>query len=185
VLGAVLTAFGLVLVAELGDKTQLVVLTMGAGRRVGPTLAGLLATIALLQAIAVGAGSLVAQAVSERTLGIASGLLFVGFAAWTWWSTDDDGEADGAPPGSLWSFLGAFFLAELGDKSSLATAVLATTNNAWGTWIGATLGFFAATVVSLAAGNFLRARIRPTTLRQLGAAAFLVAGVATLVTTLT
>ena len=133
-LAAVVTAFGLVLVAELGDKTQLVVLTMGAGRRVGPTLAGLFATIAVLQAIAVGAGSLVARAVSERTLGVASGLLFVTFAAWTWWSTDDDGDDGGAPPGSLWSFLGAFFLAELGDKSSLATAVLATTNDPSSSW---------------------------------------------------
>lgn len=181
---AVLTAFGLVLVAELGDKTQLVVLTMGAGRRLAPTLAGLLATIAVLQAIAVGAGSLVARAVSERTLGIASGVLFLGFAAWTWWATDDDGEDVAAPPGSLWSFLAAFFLAELGDKSSLATAVLATTNDAWGTWLGATLGFFGATVLSLAAGNFLRIRMRPATLQRLGAIAFLVAGLATLATTL-
>ena len=179
---AVLTAFGLVLVAELGDKTQLVVLTMGAGRRLAPTLAGLLATIAVLQAIAVGAGSLVARAVSERTLGIASGVLFLGFAAWTWWATDDDDAA--ARPGSLWSFLAAFFLAELGDKSSLATAVLATTNDAWGTWLGATMGFFGATVLSLAAGTFLRTRMRPATLQRLGAVAFLVAGLATLATTL-
>lgn len=180
---AVLTAFGLVLVAELGDKTQLVVLTMGAGRRLAPTLAGLFATIAVLQAIAVGAGSLVARAVSERTLGIASGLLFLGFAAWTWWATDD-GDDVAAPPGSLSSFLVAFFLAELGDKSSLATAVLATTNDAWGTWLGATLGFFGATVLSLAAGTFLRRRMRPATLQRLGAIAFLVAGLATLATTL-
>lgn len=180
---AVLTAFGLVFIAELGDKTQLVVVTMGAGRRLGPTLAGLLATIALLQALAVGAGSLIAQAVSPRTLGIASGLLFIGFAVWTWWSTDDDDD-DAAPPGSLIAFLAAFFVAELGDKSSLATAVLATTNNAWGTWVGATLGFFGATLLSLAAGAFLRSRVSTVTLQRIGAVAFLVAGVVTLVTTL-
>lgn len=181
---AVLTAFGLVFIAELGDKTQLVVLTMGAGRRLGPTLAGLFVTIAVLQALAVGAGSLVAQAVSPHTLGVASGLLFIGFAIWTWWSTDDEDDA-AAPPGSLMAFLGAFFVAELGDKSSLATAVLATTNNAWGTWLGATLGFFGATLLSLAAGTFLRSRISPVTLQRIGAVAFLVAGVVTLVTSLT
>lgn len=180
---AILTAFGLVFVAELGDKTQLVVLTMGSGRRLGPTLAGLLATIALLQALAVGLGALVASVASPTTLGIASGVLFLAFAAWTWWSTDVDDEA-GGPPGSLLAFLAAFFLAELGDKSSLATAVLATTRNAWGTWIGATLGFFAATVLSLAAGNWLRSRVTPVTMQRVGAVAFLVAGIATLVVTL-
>ncbi len=182
-LEAVLTAFGLVFIAELGDKTQLVVLTMGSGRRLGPTLAGLLATIALLQGIAVGMGSLLARYASPRTLGIASGVLFIGFAAWTWWSTDDDDD-DAGPPGSMLAFLGAFFLAELGDKSSLATAVLATTNNALGTWVGATLGFFGATLLSLAAGNWLRTRVRAVTLQRIGAVAFLVAGIATLVAAL-
>lgn len=181
-LEAVLAAFGLVFIAELGDKTQLVVLTMGSGRRIGPTLAGLFAVIALLQGIAVVVGSVVARFASPRTLGIASGVLFIGFAAWTWWSTDDDAEA--GPPGSLMAFLVAFFLAELGDKSSLATTVLATTSDAMATWVGATLGFFAATVVSLAAGNFLRTRIRSVTLQRIGAAAFLVAGAVTLVATL-
>jgi putative Ca2+/H+ antiporter (TMEM165/GDT1 family) len=180
---AVATAFGLVFLAELGDKTQLVVLTMGAGRRLVPTLAGLLAAIALLQAFAVGVGSLVAEAVPDVALGIGSGLLFLGFAAWTWFATDDEAD-DAGPPGSLWAFLAAFFVAELGDKSSLATALLATTNDALATWVGATLGFFGATVVSLAAGTFLRSRVSPTTLQRAGAVAFLVVGVITLVTTL-
>ena len=164
---AVLTALGLVFLAELGDKTQLVVLTMGAGRRLVPTLAGLLATIALLQGIAVGVGSLLAEAVPDTALGIGSGLLFLAFAAWTWFATDD-ADDDPGPPGTLLAFLAAFFVAELGDKSSLATALLATTNDAFATWLGATLGFFGATVVSLAAGTFLRSRVRPGPARPRG-----------------
>ena len=179
-----LTALGLVFLAELGDKTQLVVLTMGAGRRVVPTLAGLLATIALLQALAVGVGSLIAEAVPETALGIGSGLLFIAFGIWTWFIGDDD-DHDNGNVGSLWSFLVAFFLAELGDKSSLATALLAATNSALWTWVGATLGFFAATVISLAAGNFLRSRVSPLALRRLGAIAFLAVGLVTIVVTLT
>lgn len=177
------TALGLVFLAELGDKTQLVVVTMGAGRRILPTLAGLLVVIAGLQALAVGAGALVAEAVPETALGIASGLLFLAFAAWTWLAVDDE-DGDGRPPGSLASFLGAFFVAELGDKSNLATALLATTNSAVWTWAGATLGFFAATVVSLAAGNFLRTRLSHRALQRIGAVAFAVVGVVTLVATL-
>lgn len=180
---AVATALGLVFLAELGDKTQLVVLTMGAGRRLGPTLAGLLATIALLQALAVGVGRLLAAAVPDTALGVASGLLFVAFAVWTWVATDDHDEDDG-PPGSLAGFLLALFVAELGDKSSIATALLATTNDAVLTWVGATLGFFGATLVSLAAGSWLRTRIRPATLQRAGAIAFLVVGIVTLATTL-
>lgn len=180
----VFTALGLVFLAELGDKTQLVVLTMGAGRRLAPTLAGLLAVIAVLQAIAVGAGALVAEAVPETVLGIGSGLLFVLFGIWTWLATDD-GDAAAGPPGSLWSFLGAFFLAELGDKSSLATALLATTNSPAWTWLGATLGFFGATAVSIAGGTFLRSRLSPATLQRLGAIAFLGVGIVTVLTALT
>ncbi len=180
---ALLTALGLVFLAELGDKTQLVVLTMGAGRRLVPTLAGLLATIAVLQALAVGVGRLLAATVPDTALGIGSGLVFLGFGAWTWLASDDDGD-DSGPPGSLPAFLVAFFVAELGDKSSLATALLASTNDLVLTWVGATLGFFAATVVSLAAGNLLRSRVRPRTLRLAGAIAFGVVGVVTLATTL-
>lgn len=182
-LGAVATAFAVVGLAELGDKTQLVVLTMGGGRRPGPTLAGLAVVIALLQAIAVGAGVLVAEAVPDTALGIASGLLFIGFGVWTWAAGDDDQE-EGGPPGTLGSFLLAFFLAEVGDKSSLATALLATDGNPVGVWLGATAGFLAATVVSLVAGTWLRARVAPATMRRVGAAAFLVVGVATVITTL-
>lgn len=180
---AVATAFGLVFLAELGDKTQLVVLTMGAGRRLGPTLAGLFLVIALLQALATGVGALLAEAVPDRVLGVGSGLLFVGFGIWTWVASDD-ADDDTGPPGSLLAFLAAFFVAELGDKSSLATALLATTNDAVATWAGATLGFFAATMISLAAGNFLRTRVSARTLQRLGAIAFLVVGALTLVTTL-
>ncbi len=180
---AVATALGLVFLAELGDKTQLVVLTMGAGRRLAPTLAGLFGTIALLQALAVGVGRLLATVVPDTVLGVASGLLFIGFAGWTWLATDDDDHDDG-PPGSMAAFLLAFLVAELGDKSSIATALLATTNDALLTWVGATLGFFGATLVSLAAGSWLRTRVRPATLQRLGAAAFLLVGIVTLVTTL-
>lgn len=180
---AVATALGLVFLAELGDKTQLVVLTMGAGRRLAPTLAGLLGTIALLQALAVGVGRLLAAAVPDTVLGVTSGLLFLGFGAWTWLATEDDDEHDG-PPGSLAGFLVAFFVAEVGDKSSIATALLATTNDAVLTWVGATLGFFGTTLVSLAAGSWLRNHVRPATLQRVGAMAFLVVGVVTLVTAL-
>lgn len=182
-MSSLLTALGLVFLAELGDKTQLVVLTMGAGRRLGRTLLGLLATIAVLQALAVALGSVVAAAVPDDVLGVASGVIFLGFGAWAWRAGDD--HDDEGPPGSLASFLLAFFVAELGDKSSLATAVLATTNDPVATWAGATLGFFAATAVSLAAGTWLRRRIAPTTMQRVGAIAFLVVGLVTIVAALT
>lgn len=175
---ATATAFGVVFLAELGDKTQLVVLTLGGGRRRGPTVAGLALTIGVLQALAVGAGALVARAVPERTLGIASGLLFLGFAAWTWFA--DDHDHDDGPPGTLVSFLVAFFVAELGDKSSLATALLATRNGVVGTWLGATAGFLVATMLSLLAGQWLRTRVAPAAMRRAGAIAFLAVGLATL-----
>lgn len=176
-------SLGLVFLAELGDKTQLIALTMGPGRRPVPTLAGLAVTIGLLQGLAVAVGGTIGAALPDTVVGIGSGLLFLGFAVWAWRSAAaGDAEVE-PPPVSLGAFLVAFFLAELGDKSNLATAALATAHGLLPVWLGATLGLLAATALALAGGTWLQRRVSTRTLRRVGAAAFLVAGVITLVTT--
>lgn len=185
-MGALLSAAGLVFAAELGDKTQLVVLTLGAGRRRIPALAGLAATIALLQALAVLLGDALGDALPATAVGIGSGLLFLAFAVWTWASVPgaEDGHDDPSGPGSLLGLMGAFFLAELGDKTNLATASLATRADALATWAGSSLGFLAATALALLAADWLRRVVGQRRLAQAGSLAFAVAGVATLAVTL-
>lgn len=173
--------------AELGDKTQLVVLTLGARQRLLAALVGLGITIAVLQLLAVTVGAAIGEAVPADVLGIASGLLFCAFAVWAYLEArsvgGDEDDATRAAT-SLPALMGAFFLAELGDKTMLSAATLATNHGVVATWAGATIGLFAATAVALLVGQSLGRRVSARTLGLVGAAAFAVAGVATVTFTL-
>lgn len=178
----VLTAFAVVFLAELGDKTQLVALTLAGRYPALKVLLALGAAIAVLQTLSVTAGALISEAVPERAIAVGAGLLFLGFAAWTWRSADEDEDFVDATPGrtGLVSVAIAFFLAELGDKTMLTTAGLAADRGIVPVWIGSFAAMLAATTLAVLAGRNLGRRIRPPTLRKVGAVAFLVVGLATL-----
>jgi putative Ca2+/H+ antiporter (TMEM165/GDT1 family) len=178
----VLAAFALVFLAELGDKTQLVALTLAGRYPAAKVLLALGASIAVLQTLSVTVGAVVSRTVPDRAIAVGAGLLFCGFAVWTWRAEDEDGEGDaGAPTAGLVSVAVAFFLAELGDKTMLTTAGLAADRGAVPVWIGSFAAMVAATALAVLAGKALTTRIAPSTLRRLGAIAFAVVGVATLV----
>ena len=179
----VLAAFVVVFLAELGDKTQLVALTLAGRYPAIKVLAALAAAIAILQTLSVTAGALVSEAVPDRAIALGAGVLFLGFAVWTWRTADEGDEQDvreAAPRGGLVSVATAFFLAELGDKTMLTTAGLAADRGAVPVWIGSFGAMLAATAMAVLAGQLLTKRIRPDTLRRIGAAAFAAVGIATL-----
>jgi len=70
----------------------------------------------------------------------------------------------------------AFFLAELGDKTMLATVTLATTEEAWGTWLGSTAGMVAADAIAIGIGALLGARLPERAIKVFAAVAFMVFG---------
>ena len=182
-MGDVGAAFVVVFLAELGDKTQLVALTLAGRYPALKVLAVLGAAILLLQTLSVTAGALISEAVPERVIGAGAGLLFLGFAVWTWRSAEEE-ESDvtsSAGRAGLISVAVAFFLAELGDKTMLTTAGLAANRGAVPVWIGSLLALLAATALAVLAGQSLMRRIRPRTLRRAGAIAFAVVGTVTLV----
>ena len=177
-------AFAVVFLAELGDKTQLVALTLAGRYPAAKVLLALGAAIAVLQTLSVTAGALISEAVPERAIATGAGLLFLGFAWWTWRSADEDDDYE-SPTGArdgLVAVAGAFFLAELGDKTMLTTASLAADRGAVPVWIGSFAAMLAATALAVLAGRNLTRRVRPPTLRKVGALAFLVVGVLTLAT---
>lgn len=184
-MSAFFTALTLVFLAELGDKTQLIVLSHGGGRKAGRTLLALLATIALLMGIAVTVGGIIHTIVPEtigaytrdQVIGALAGLVFLIFAFITWRSIGehDDDEED-TPPVSLMGFLTMFFVAELIDKSSISAATLATTAHPLGIWAGATFGEFGAVAISFVAGSALRKFVSERQMQLIGAIAFLVVG---------
>jgi putative Ca2+/H+ antiporter (TMEM165/GDT1 family) len=75
----------------------------------------------------------------------------------------------------------AFFLAELGDKTMLATVTLATQEGAWGTWAGSTVGMVAADALAILVGRQLGARLSDRTIRIGAATAFAIFGVLLLI----
>lgn len=183
-MGDVLAAFVVVFLAELGDKTQLVALTLAGRYPAARVLAALGAAIVVLQTLSVTAGAVISRTVPDRAIAVGAGLLFLGFAAWTWQAAGD-GEADGdeeVVPGGrgLLAVAVAFFLAELGDKTMLTTAGLAADRGAVPVWIGSAAAMLAATALAVVAGKALTVRISPRALQRTGAVAFLVVGVLTL-----
>lgn len=169
--------------AELGDKSQLVVLTHGRTSSVARTVLGLAGVIVVLQGTAAAVGGLVGDVLPESWVGAAAGVLFLLFAYLTWRETrqTEVGHTQPAPKAGLARLLGMFFVAELGDKTNLATANLAARLDPVATWLGASAGMLAATLVALAVGVWMRRTIGGRRLGQMGALAFAVAGVITLV----
>jgi len=181
---AALIALGVVFVAELGDKSQLIALTFAARGRPLAVLGGIAVAVAVLQAIAVGVGAAVAEALPERSIEIAGGVAFFAFALWSL-RDDDDEDVDVVVPRSAVRIAmaagSAFFLAELGDKTQLATLTLASANGALGTWVGAVIGEVAADALAVVVGSKLGARLPERAMRLASAAAFAVFGVLLLV----
>ena len=198
-MGELLASIGIVFLAELGDKTQLVALGFGARYRLGPVLAGVALGYAACNVVSVVVGGLLGAALPTRAIGIGGGLLFLGFAAWTWFGDDgdagDDGAADpadddvavpsGRPtPAIVGSVAVAMFVAELGDKTMLATATLAAQGNPLLVWVGATIGIFLAGAVGVLVGRSAGARLPEHAIKAGSAVLFALFGVALIATNL-
>ena len=154
---SLLAALGLVFVAELGDRTQLVALGMGARHRLAPVLAGVTLAYATSNLLSVVVGGLLGAALPSRALGIGGGVLFLLFAAWTLRNTDSE-DAEGTETATrnghiVMSVAVAMFVAELGDKTMLATATLASQGNPVLVWIGATIGITLSGAVGVLVGR--------------------------------
>ncbi len=184
-MGDLLAALTLVFTAEMGDKSQLVVLALSPGTDTRRLLAGLTLATAALSAIAVLAGAAVGAALPQRPLALGVGLLFIGLGLVTWIgssSTEADqpapegGSGAAAQPGSARRVVVAFVAAELGDKTQLATASMAAAGSAWAVWAGATLGFMAAAVLAVLAGRWLHGRVPASLLGRVGALGFVAIG---------
>jgi putative Ca2+/H+ antiporter (TMEM165/GDT1 family) len=179
VLEAFLVTFPLVFVAELGDKSQFVVLALASRSRAAEVRAGLTISSATLAGASVAIGATLAVAFPARLVALAAGALFLVFAvlairdARAEESTDDgDAVSPGAQRSAVIAVAAAFFVAELGDKTMIATFALASRQDAIGTCLGATGGEVAVGVIAIAVGRALGTRIPAKLLRYLSAAAF-------------
>jgi Ca2+/H+ antiporter, TMEM165/GDT1 family len=177
-------AFGVVFVAEFGDKSQLIILAFATRYPWQPVVAGVAIAAAIIQGISVAIGAVVGAALPETAVGIVAGLAFLGAAIWTLLgASDDEADGGGTPRRPLAGLAivagvaGAFIAAELGDKTMLATFALAASQGPLPTWIGSTLGEVAANLVAVAVGSQVGSRLSPRAVRIGSAILFAVAGV--------
>ena len=177
-----LLSFAVIFVAELGDKSQLIALTFATRFRAVPVLLGITAATLLVHLASVAIGQTVGMLIPTTVLGVLGGLAFLAFGLWTLrGDTLDEAERSRVDrtTGSVVVAVGvAFFLAELGDKTMLATIALATRADPLWVWLGSTAGMVAADALAIAVGRLLGTRL-PDRLVRIGAAlAFFVFGIA-------
>jgi len=159
-LGAWLSSAGasflLIALAEFGDKSQLVCMTLAARHRGLPVALGAVAAFAILNLLAVLFGAAVAAWLPERAVAAAVAALFAvfGIAALRYRGQSDDEEIEEKPGHGVFvtTFL-LIFLAEFGDKTQIAVAGLGSSTEASAVWLGATLALTATSLLGIYAGR--------------------------------
>ena len=153
---ALLLSFAVIFVAELGDKSQLMAMMFALRYRWWVVLGAILAATTAVHVLSVAIGHYLGAALPTHLMGLLAGVMFVFFGLWTLrGDTLTDEEASRAQRATAPAFLvvmSAFMLAELGDKTMLATITLAADHNWLGVWIGSTLGMVAADALAIVVG---------------------------------
>ena len=180
-LTAALVSLTVVFLAELGDKSQLMTMTYALRHRWWVVLSGVGIASFLVHGLSVTIGHFLGLTLPERPIAFAAAITFLLFAVWTWregrTGGDDDEEVKVAEPRHvLLAVVSSFVLAELGDKTMLATVALASDHNWAGVWIGATAGMVLADGVAIAAGAVLHKRLPERFLHGLASVLFLLFG---------
>jgi putative Ca2+/H+ antiporter (TMEM165/GDT1 family) len=177
---AFLLSFGVIFIAELGDKSQLMAMAFASRYRAWMVLAAVTVATFIVHAGSVLIGATFALALPTAAIQVGAGLAFFAFALWTIrgdeLGEDDEGRAKRTGRWALVTIGSAFFLAELGDKTMLATITLATTEEPWGVWLGSTAGMVAADGLAIAVGALLGSRLPERAIKVFAAGAFLVFG---------
>jgi len=145
---AFLVSTGIVALAEMGDKTQLLALILAARfKKPWPIVAGILVATLANHALAGAAGAWVTTLVGPQTLRWILGASFLAMAVWMLVPDKIEADGDGKPPrfGVFFTTVLVFFLAEMGDKTQIATVMLAARYDAIaGVVAGTTLGMMLA-----------------------------------------
>lgn len=178
---AFLVSTGIVTLAEMGDKTQLLALILAVRfRKPWPIVLGILAATLANHALAGAAGVWVTTLLGPAVLRWVLGISFLAMAAWMLIPDrmDDDGET-GQPPrlGVFGTTVIAFFLAEMGDKTQIATVMLAAQYQAY-VWVvaGTTLGMMLANAPVVWLGERITRRVPIRLVHVVSAAIFAVLG---------
>jgi putative Ca2+/H+ antiporter (TMEM165/GDT1 family) len=161
-----LQVLGMVFIAELGDKTQFLMIAMASKYKIRDILIGVGAAICVLNLLAIAVGTLLGGFLPTSIISLVAGVAFLCFAYMAIGGDDEEEELKSSSKGkkgAIITIFGTFFLAELGDKTQLTALTLAAdsssggfdvTNLIW-VFLGSSLALFAADVLGLVIGYFL------------------------------
>jgi putative Ca2+/H+ antiporter (TMEM165/GDT1 family) len=178
---ATAVSFAVIFVAELGDKSQLMALTFATRFKPWPVLIGITAATAVVHLVSVAVGYGLGATLPTGWIALIAGIAFLAFGAWTLRGdrlTDEEkSKAERSTGSAILAVGGAFFLAELGDKTMLATITLATQYGWFGTWIGSTVGMVAADALAILVGRLLGRHLPEKVIKYGAAALFAIFGI--------
>lgn len=176
---AFLVSTGVVALAEMGDKTQLLALVLAARyRKPVPIILGILVATLANHALAAAVGTWVTDAIGKDAMRWVLALSFIAMALWTLIPDKlDDAETKKVRLGVFGTTLVAFFLVEMGDKTQVATVALAAGYATFG-WVlaGTTLGMMLANVPAVLLGEQIIKRVPARVVHAIAAAIFAVLG---------
>lgn len=174
-----LSTFSLIALAELGDKSQLVCMTLAARHRHWPVILGAAVAFALLNLLAVLFGASVAAWVPERVLAAVVAILFGGFGIHALF-TREEGDSivvqEKPGHGIFLTTLLLILVAEFGDKTQIAVAGLASNLAPLPVWVGATVALVLVSGLGVWAGRTLLQRLPLHWLHRAGGVIFLLFG---------
>ena len=179
-LQALLVSTGVVALAEIGDKTQLLALVLAAKyRKPVPIILGIFVATLLNHALAGVVGAWVAASVGADRMRWILGASFIAMAAWMLVPDKVDEEATASPRhGVFLATLFAFFLLEMGDKTQIATVALAAKfDTLWAVVAGTTVGMMIANVPAVLLGEVAATRLPMRLVHGIAAAIFLLLGI--------
>jgi putative Ca2+/H+ antiporter (TMEM165/GDT1 family) len=180
-----LISAAVVAVAEIGDKTQLLAIVLAARfRKPGPVILGILAATLLNHGLAATLGYLVAHWLGGMWFQVAVGVGFVVMALWALIpDKEDDGALDRSRGGVFLATLVAFFLVEIGDKTQIATSLLAARfGDIVFVTLGTTIGMMAANIPAVLVGEAATRIVPLKVVRIVAAALFAMIGVWVVIT---
>jgi putative Ca2+/H+ antiporter (TMEM165/GDT1 family) len=178
-LSATLLSLGVVFLAELGDRSQLITLTYALRYRWWVVLTGVAIAAFMVHGLSVTIGHFLGATLPARPIAFASAIAFLVFAVWAWregGAGDETVTTSKEPRFALLTVMSSWALAEMSDKTSLATLTLASDHDWTAVWIGTTVGIVLADGLAIGMGILLHRRLPEKLLRALASLLFLIFG---------
>ncbi|AVX21008.1 Putative Ca2+/H+ antiporter, TMEM165/GDT1 family [Carboxydocella sporoproducens DSM 16521] len=166
-----------VVLAEMGDKTQLLGMAFATKYKASIVLAGVLVATLLNHLLAVAAGEYLTRFIPMHYIQLAAAISFVIFGLWTIRGDTLEGEAEKEYFSPFWTVTFAFFIAEMGDKTQLATVALAAKyQNLLGVWLGTTTGMMISNIIGILVGVVLGKQLPERLIKLVSAGIFILFG---------